>query len=150
MKEVSDVEILLINNNDTDSTAIIGTLQDAGLANNIVHLTTGEEGLDYIFGRGQFYNKGKRKFPRVVFLDIKVPGIAGIEVLRHIKANEITRVIPVVVFTSSTEERDIVNSYNLAVNSFVVKPPDAKQFATIIMELAVYWLHINHSPLITD
>lgn len=142
------MDILLIN--DTDSAAITGTLQDAGLANNLVHLTTGEEGLDYIFGRGQFYNKGKRKFPKVIFLDIKVPGIAGIEVLRHIKANEITRVIPVVVFTASTEERDIVNSYNLAVNSFVLKPSNAKQFAAIITELAVYWLHINHSPLITD
>ena len=150
MKEIDDVEILLINNNAADAEIIIHALQQVKLSGKLVHLKTGEEGLDFIFGRGTFYNRGKRKFPKVIFLDIKVPSIGGIEVLRHIKANEITRVIPVVVLTASTEERDIINSYNLAVNSFVVKPADAAQFTKVVGDLEFYWLLINQSPMITD
>jgi CheY-like chemotaxis protein len=116
----------------------------------MVHLTSGEEGLDFIFGRGKFYDKGKRKFPTVIFLDIRVPVIEGIEVLRHIKANEITRIIPVVVFASSIEEKEIINSYHLAVNSYVVKPAEVSQFAKLVHDIINYWLIVNHSPVITD
>ncbi len=150
MKELADVEILLINNSITDIELIVHTLQKVQQNGKLVQLGSGEEGLDFIFGRGNFYNRGKRKFPKLVLLDLAIPGINGIEVLRHIKANEITRVIPVVVFTSCTEEKDIINSYHLAVNSFVIKPTDTAAFVSIIQQLVTYWLLINHSPVITE
>lgn len=150
MKQVNDVDILLINNHAEDAAIIINALQQVNLANKLVHLKNGEEGLNFIFGRGSFYNKGKRKFPRVIILDITLPVIDGIEVLRHIKANEITRIIPVVVLTASNEEKDLITSYNLTVNSFVIKPSDTTEFTKVVCTLAQYWLLVNHMPTISE
>ena len=110
----------------------------------------GAEALDYIFGTGAYTGRNLQEKPKVILLDLKLPKIDGIEVLRRIKGNAATRTIPVVVLTSSSEERDIVDSYHLGVNSYIVKPVQFDQFANVIRELGQYWHLINQPPLKKD
>jgi len=137
------VEILLVEDNPHDAEMTIRTLKKINLANRLVHLKDGAEALDFIFAKGAYTDRSINDRPKVILLDIKMPKVDGIEVLRQIKSNPDTKTIPVVIMTSSKEEQDIITSYNLGVNSYVVKPVDFDGFAKAVSELGFYWLITN-------
>lgn len=137
------VEILLVEDNPHDAEMTIRALKKSNLANRLIHAKDGAEALDFIFSRGAFSDRRMEDKPRVILLDIKMPKVDGIEVLRQIKSNDSTKTIPVVIMTSSKEEQDIITSYNLGVNSYVVKPVDFEGFAKAVSELGFYWLITN-------
>ncbi|KAF0195126.1 MAG: sensory transduction regulatory protein [Bacteroidetes bacterium] len=146
MNMFSDTDILLVEDNPDDAELTKRALRKNNLANNLVHVIDGEEALDYLFARGRFANRTVGIGPRLILLDLKLPKVDGLEVLREIKASPLTNFIPVVVLTSSKEERDIVDSYKLGVNSYIVKPVEFKRFIEVVGELGLYWLLLNESP----
>ena len=141
------VEILLVEDNPADEELTIHTLKANHLANNIQIVRDGAEALDFIFRTGAFADRATDEFPKVILLDLKLPKVDGLEVLRRLRDDPRTRSIPVVVLTSSREERDIVESYRLGVNSYIVKPVDFTQFAEMVRQLGLYWLLLNQPPL---
>lgn len=146
-QELNEVEILLVEDNMSDAELVIRALRKVNLANHLVHLKDGEEALAFIFATGAFSGREKANMPKVILLDIKMPKVDGIEVLRQIKANPETRLIPVVIMTSSKEEQDMFKSYELGVNSFVVKPVGFTEFAKAVSELGLYWVLTNQAPV---
>ena len=144
---INGVEILLVEDNIHDAELTIRSLGKINLANNLVHVKDGEEALDFIFARGQYASREITQRPKVILLDIKMPKVDGIEVLRQVKSNPLTKTIPVVVMTSSKEEQDIIDSYNLGVNGYVVKPVNFEAFAKAVSDLGLYWLIINQPPI---
>jgi two-component system response regulator len=145
---INQVEVLLVEDNIHDAEMTIRSLKKVNLANNLVHVKDGEEALEFIFAKGKFADRDIVNGPKVILLDIKMPKVDGIEVLRRIKSNEATRCIPVVIMTSSKEEQDIISSYELGVNSYVVKPVDFEGFAKAVSQLGMYWL-ITNQPLLS-
>ena len=143
---IDEIEILLVEDNMDDAEMTIRALKKVQLANKLVHLKDGDEALDFLFAKGTFENRETTNKPKMIFLDIKMPRTDGIEVLRKIKSNEATRNIPVVIMTSSVGERDRIESYNLDINSYVVKPIHFENFAKVVRELDFYWLLINKPP----
>lgn len=137
------VDVLLVEDNMDEAKLAIRELNKHNLANNLLHVTDGEQALDYIFGKGKWEGREVVNGPRVILLDLKMPKIGGIEVLQKIRGDERTRSIPVVVLTSSQEERDITDANNLNVNSYIVKPIDFTKFAESIKEIGFYWLVMN-------
>ena len=146
MNSNDEVEILLVEDNPEDAEITIRALKKVNLANRLVHVEDGQEALDFLFPPGESAGRMAVSKPRLILLDIKMPKVDGIEVLRRIKADETTKIIPVVIMTSSAEEKDILESYNLGVNSYVVKPVDFNQFLKAVSDLGLYWLLINRSP----
>jgi len=142
----NEVEILLVEDNEADEELAIHALRTNNLANRIYVAHDGEEALDYLFCRGDHNNRGFDRPPRLVLLDLKLPKMDGLEVLRQIKNDMRTRAIPVVIMTSSREERDMINGYQLGVNSYIQKPVDFAQFREIIKQLGLYWLVVNQAP----
>jgi two-component system response regulator len=140
------VEILLVEDNLHDAELTIRSLRKHNLANHLHHVHDGVEALDYLFGTGTRAEAGPAPPPRVVLLDIKLPRVDGIEVLRRMKADERTRSIPVVMLTSSREDRDVVESYRLGANSYVAKPVDFDKFARAVSDLGMYWMVLNEPP----
>jgi two-component system response regulator len=145
MEQFDQVEILLVEDSAVDAELTMRALQGAKLANKIMWVKDGQEALDYLFRQGEF-EKREDTPPRLVLLDLKMPRVDGIEVLKVIKADERTRRIPVVVMTSSQEESDVAQSYALGVNSYVVKPVDFNALAEIAGKAGYYWLVINRTP----
>ena len=143
----NEVEILLVEDSAADAEMTIRALKKANIANKLVHLKDGAEALDFIFCRGDFSERDPANKPKVILLDIKMPRVDGIEVLRQLKSNEDTRRIPVVIMTSSNEDSDIVASYDLGVNSYVVKPVGFESFAKAVNDLGLYWILINRAKL---
>lgn len=143
----SIVEILLVEDNPNDAELTIRALKKNKIANNIVHVQDGEEALHFLFGTDEFSNQEINGTPKLILLDLKLPKVSGIEVLQKIKKDEKTKTIPVVVLTSSKEERDIIDSYNLGVNSYIVKPVDFDKFMEAVKEVGLYWLVLNQLPL---
>jgi two-component system response regulator len=139
------VEILLVEDNPHDAELTIRALKKANLANQLIHLRDGAEALDFLYGKGLYADRNIGNRPKVILLDIKMPKVDGIEVLRQLKLHEDTRTIPVVIMTSSKEEQDIITSYDLGVNSYVVKPVDFEGFAKAVSELGFYWLITNQA-----
>ncbi|MFA5294358.1 MAG: response regulator [Methanoregulaceae archaeon] len=139
-------EILLVEDNPNDVELILHVFQWCNLGDRIHVAWNGEEALDYLFGIGAYEGKTPVR-PKVILLDLKLPKVDGLEVLRKVKNEPATRAIPVVVFTSSREERDIVESYALGVNSYIVKPVQFDQFANVIRDLGLYWQVINQPPV---
>jgi two-component system response regulator len=140
------VEILLVEDSVDEVAFFIRTLKVANLPARIHVASNGKEALDFIFGKAEDRTHGPAHYPRVIFLDLKLPLLDGLQVLRRLKSDPHTRAIPVVVLSSSQEERDLVESYQLGVNSYVVKPMDFQQFGKSVQLLGQYWLQLNQSP----
>ena len=138
--------ILLVEDNPDDQELTIRALKNNNIINEVIVANDGVEALDYLFGTGRFEGRDKTILPSLILLDIKLPKINGLEVLQEIRKNEITKIIPVVILTSSKEEQDLITSYNLGANSFVQKPVDFNQFNHAIKQLGFYWLLINALP----
>lgn len=143
---IHDVDILLVEDNPDDAGLVIRELRKNHLANNLIHLTDGAEALDFIFGRGKYSSRKVEDKPRVILLDLKMPKVDGMQVLRTIRADDRTKLIPVVVMTSSKEEKDIVDSYSLGVNAYVVKPVGFDSFSKAVAELGMFWILVNQPP----
>ena len=140
------IEILLVEDNPADVELTLHALRQNNLANRIQVARDGEEALDFIFCRGAYTTRDANHQPKLILLDLKLPKVDGIEVLRQVKADPRTRVIPVIVLTSSKEERDLVQSYQLGVNSYIQKPADFDQFRETVKQLGLYWLLVNQPP----
>ncbi len=140
------VEILLVEDNPSDEELTLHALRKHHLVNEIQVVRDGAEALDFLFCRGDYGDRGPLDAPRMILLDLKLPKVDGLEVLRQIKADEGLRRIPVVVLTSSNHETDIVESYNLGVNSYIVKPVEFDQFTETVRQLGMYWLLLNETP----
>lgn len=142
---MKDNIILLVEDNPDDEALTIRALRSSKILNDIVVARDGREALDYLFGEGAYAGRDLSIMPQVILLDLKLPKIDGMEVLRLIRANEMTRFIPVVILTSSREERDVVSGYSLGANSYVRKPVDFNQFTEAARQLGLYWLVLNES-----
>ena len=140
-------EVLLVEDNPTDVELTLRALKKLDLADNVRVARDGVEALDFIFARGAFSERNIEDRPRVIFLDLKLPRVDGLEVLRLVKSDDRTKCIPVVILTSSKLERDRVESYVLGVNSYIVKPVDFDKFVGAIREVGMYWLKLNEPPI---
>ncbi len=143
--DTNDAQILLVEDNPFEAKLTITSLQEYNLADNLVHVDDGAEALDYLFSRGAYSGRKSAEKPTLVMLDLRLPKVDGKEVLRQIKADDRLKAIPVVVLTSSREDRDINECYNLGANSFVVKPVEFDNFAETVARLGYYWAAINTS-----
>jgi CheY-like chemotaxis protein len=142
----NEVEILLVEDNPDDAELALHSFRRHKVANNVHHARDGVEALDFVFCRGAFADRSMEDVPKVILLDLKLPLVDGIQVLREIKADPRTRNIPVVALTSSREDRDIQECYDLGVNSYIVKPVDFEQFTEAIRQLGLYWMVLNQRP----
>jgi two-component system, response regulator len=142
----SEVELLLVEDDPNDVELTLIALRKHKLANKIHVVRDGEEALDFLFAQGPYAHRGPNGQPKVILLDLKLPKVSGLEVLKAIKNDPRTKAVPVVVMTSSREQRDMVEGYRLGVNSYIQKPIDFDQFQTTIKDLGYYWLVVNQSP----
>lgn len=140
------VEILFIEDNPHEAELTIRSLKKNNLGNTLKHIDDGAEALDFILATGVYADREYAPNPRLIILDLKLPRVDGLEILRQIKMNERTKTIPVAILTSSQEERDIIESYKLGVNSYIVKPVNFESFAKAVAELGLYWFILNQSP----
>ena len=143
---MKDKIILLVEDNPDDVTLTVRAFKKNDISNKVVVAKDGVEALDYLFGTGMYAGRDVKDMPVVVLLDLKLPKIDGLEVLRSIRQNEFTRLLPVVILTSSSEEQDVINGYKLGVNSYIRKPVDYNQFAEAVKCLGLYWLVWNEPP----
>lgn len=141
-----EVDILLVEDNQDDLDLALHTLRRENLANKIFAVRDGEEALDFLFCRGAFAQRSFDHPPKIVLLDLKLPKVDGIEVLRQVKSDPRTRIVPVVILTSSKEERDLVQGYNRGANSYIQKPVDFDQFRDTVKQAGLYWLVMNQVP----
>ena len=146
MTEQHQVEILLVEDNPTDAELTLRAFKARNFANQVFVARDGAEALDFFFGDGSHPLRDIGVVPKVVLLDLKLPKVDGLEVLRRLKADERTRTIPVVILTSSREEPDIAAAYRLGANSYIVKPVDFEAFARAVSEVGLYWLLLNEPP----
>ncbi len=143
---MTDKVILLVEDNPDDQILTLRALKENNIANRVVIAEDGVEALDYLRGTGKFSEREADDLPAVVLLDLKLPRVDGLEVLRAIRGDERTRLLPVVILTSSKEEQDVLNGYRLGANSYVRKPVDFVQFVEAVKQLGLYWLVINEGP----
>jgi len=141
-----EVEILLVEDNPADVELILHSLRRNNLSNRIQVVRDGEEALDFLFCRGAYSDRSFEQPPKLVLLDLKLPKVDGMEVLRQLKSDLRTRAIPIVILTSSKEEKDMVNGYHLGVNSYIQKPVDFDQFRETVKQLGLYWVVVNEPP----
>ena len=137
------VEIVLIEDNQFEAELAIKALEINKLANKLIHIDDGEEALDFIFCRGKYEGRALLPLPKLILLDLKLPKVDGLQILKEIKSAEATKAIPVVILTSSMEERDVLESYKLGANSYLVKPVNFESFSKAIADLGFYWLLLN-------
>jgi two-component system, response regulator len=145
--ESGGIDILLVEDNPNDAELTLHALRKDHVANRVHLVRDGAEALEFVFATGAYADRALAERPKVILLDIKLPKVDGLEVLRKIKANPRTRGIPVVMLTSSREERDIIEGYDLGANSYIVKPVDFERFVEAVRELGLYWLLLNKAPI---
>lgn len=138
--------ILLVEDNPSDIGLTQRALDKSHIANKMVVVEDGQEALDYLFGSGQYSGRDVKRLPALVLLDLKLPRVSGLEVLRQIRADERTSRLPVVILTTSQEEQDIAQSYDLHANSYIRKPVDFTQFVQAVQQMGLYWLVLNEPP----
>ena len=146
MADPDAIEILLVEDNPSDAELTLHALQKSKLANRVQLARDGEEALDFLFCRGIFSNRRIESAPRLVLLDLKLPKVDGLQVLQEVKRDVRTRAIPIIVLTSSREERDLVSSYRLGVNSYIQKPVNFGEFQDVVQQMGLYWLLLNSRP----
>ena len=146
MNDTHIFEILLVEDNQQDLELAQRALTKANVTNRIQIARDGAEALDFIFGEGAFAGRKLMDGPKMILLDLKLPKIDGLEVLKRLKGDVRTKAIPVVILTSSKEQKDVIESYNLGVNSYIVKPVNFERFADAVRDLGYYWLLLNHPP----
>ncbi|WP_061223760.1 response regulator [Leptospira weilii] len=137
------ISILYAEDNPQDSELTLRSLKRHNLTNQVKLVRDGEEALEYLYATGRYENRDKTQLPSLILLDLKMPKVDGIEVLRRVRSEEFTKMLPVVILTSSAEEKDIVESYRLGVNSYVVKPLDFDKFSEVASEIGFYWILVN-------
>ena len=142
------ISIVLVEDNPTDAELTIRALRRGRIGNNIQLLEDGAEALDFLFCRGEYAHRSITNQPKVILLDLKLPRVSGLEVLRQLKSDPRTQMIPVVVLTSSAEDQDMIESYQLGVNSYIVKPVDFEQFNQAVQQLGFYWILFNQLPVL--
>ena len=146
MKELKDKVILLVEDNPRDEALTMRALKKSNVVNEVVVVRDGVEALDYLFGTGAYQGRDVASVPQLVLLDLKLPIMDGLQVLQSMRADERTRRLPVVVFTSSSEQEDMLKSYDLGANSYVRKPVEFEEFSEATRQLGVYWLLLNEPP----
>jgi two-component system response regulator len=146
MKSMNDKIVLLAEDNADDEALTLRALKKNNIRNEVVIARNGAEALDYLFGTGAYAGRDLKVMPTIILLDLKLPKIDGLEVLRRIRADERTKLLSVVILTSSKEEQDLINGYSLGANSYIRKPVDFAQFTGAIRELGLYWLVLNEPP----
>lgn len=142
------LEILLVEDNPHDAELTIRALKKRNLASRLVHVVDGRAALDFLFGIGPHAGRDVSLQPKVVLLDLKLPKVDGLEVLRQIRADERTKLVPVVILTSSHESRDLTTAYQLGANSYMIKPIDFERFCDAVTQMGLYWLLLNEIPLV--
>lgn len=143
---MSEKYILLVEDNEDDIALTLRAFKKQGIVNQVVVVRDGEEALDFLFGRGSYKKRERKDPPTVVLLDLKLPKLNGIEVLAKLRAEESTRFLPVVILTSSREERDLIDGYRNGANSYIRKPVDFDEFSEAVRQLGLYWLLLNEIP----
>ena len=138
--------ILLVEDNPDDEALTLRALKKNNILNEVVVAHDGVEALDYLFGKGVYADRDMSLMPHLILLDLKLPKMDGLEVLRHLRTDDRTRILPVVILTSSKEEQDLINGYSLGANSYVRKPVDFSQFSESVRQLGLYWFVLNESP----
>lgn len=146
MMDSHAVEVLLVEDNTVDAEQTLRALRGKGLRNPLVVVEDGAEALDFLFARGKWSHRDVASGPKMILLDLRLPRVDGLEVLRQVKSDERTRVIPVVILTSSRQDPDIQRCYDLGANSYIVKPVDFDKFAKSVAEIGFYWLLLNEPP----
>lgn len=141
-----EIEILLVEDNATDAELTIRALKKNNMANRLHWVKDGAQALDFIYGRGEYADKSPDHILKVILLDLRLPKVDGLEVLRTLKSDPEKKTIPVVVLTSSKEDRDIVESYQLGVNSYISKPVEFQEFLRVVSEMGFYWILLNKPP----
>lgn len=139
-------DIILVEDDLSDAGLTIRALSKNNILNGFIHFQNGEEALEYIFATGKYSGRNVNELPKVILLDLKMPKVGGLEVLKRIKSDERTRVIPVVLLTSSREDKDIKEGYNLGANSYIVKPVEFENFVKAVSDVGLYWLLANQAP----
>lgn len=140
------IEILLVEDNLHEAELIIRSLKKSNLANKLLHIDDGAAALEYIFATGKYSGRQINNHPRMIILDLKLPKVDGLEILKEIKSDDRTKTIPVIILTSSREEQDVLKSYSLGVNSYIVKPVNFDSFTKAVAELGLYWMVLNVNP----
>ncbi len=138
--------ILLVEDNPDDVTLTLKALEQNNIANRVAVVTDGAEALDYLFCTGKFADRDMRAMPAVVLLDLRLPRVDGLEVLKRLRADERTNILPIVILTSSKEEQDMITGYRLGANSYIQKPVDFNRFSEAVRQLGLYWLVLNEPP----
>jgi len=141
-----EYEIVIVEDNPNDAELMIRSLKKNNLANNLILLEDGEEAMNFFFRQGKYEDVEISHIPKVIFLDLKLPKVSGLEILKNLKTNAVTRKIPVIIVSSSKEDPDITAAYDLGANSYVVKPVNYEDFVKTINQLGLYWLVVNENP----
>lgn len=143
----NELQVLLVEDNFNDAELAIRALKKRNLANHLIHVTDGQAALDFLFGTGAYEGRDVEIQPKVVLLDLKLPKVDGIEVLRQLRADERMKLLPVVVLTSSHEDHDMLETYRLGANSYVVKPVEFENFSETVSSMGIYWILLNEPPI---